>query len=165
MLIVSAQLTRWYQKMKNIRSYGKRQAIKELAHVFDKELETNLPVAVMPDCSLVVGHFQVKKLAPNKWAIICISSKDAVDEFFLKSCALIAAKARAKNNFTVLLEIKQLDRLYFSHKNNVSVFEHSIEQRENADRVEILTTRLEHELHLLSVCRDKIESMFRSHFA
>lgn len=151
--------------MKNIRSYGKKTAIRELARVFDKELDAYLPVAVMPDCSVVVKRFQVKQQKDQSWAVISIDSKDIVDSFFLKSCALLAAKARYKSNFTLLLEVKRLDRQYAAHSTGVRVFEHSITQPENQDRLEILTMRLEHDRTQLELYRDKIQSMFRIHFA
>ena len=70
-----------------------KRAIKELAYYFDEELEKKLPIRLLPDGNLIYHSYIIKHLSNGKWGVFNIKTKDMKNQYYLKSCALIAAKA------------------------------------------------------------------------
>lgn len=153
-------------KIKEIRAHLKKAAtIKELAPKFDQELELHLPVAVMPNESLVFRKYLVVKQTDKCWGLISIESKDVVDTFNLKSCALLAARARSVHNLSLVSDIKRLDNKYWSAYTDILVFENSIKSAKDIDHRAILENRLDYSKSQLELCRYKIQKAFKNFFA
>lgn len=149
--------------MKNTKK-PKTKTIKELAKYFDQELQATLPVSVLPNGTLAYKQFIIKELANGNWGLYNIHSKDLLDQFFLKSCALMAAKAYSMANLPKYFEVKRLDNRYWANHCDAQVFKHNIKLAKDYSKYLILVNRLEHSTELAKFYKAKISQMFRWSF-
>lgn len=138
--------------------------IKEFAEYFDQELQTTLPISVLPDGSLLYKDFLVKQLDNTYWGVYNILSKDLINEYFLKSCALIAAKEYNNKHYEKYQSVKLLDSKYASVTNDATVFKHNIELVADNEKYHILLTRLEESTSLSQYYKQLILRLFRQSF-
>jgi hypothetical protein len=104
----------------------KKQAEK-LENYLDAEFKLKMPVAVMPDGSLVYKEFKVKQNKQRSWTLSRIKGF-AIDSFNLKACALIAARYYSINDISKYNEIKLLDTLYNKNATDAVIFRHNYEK-------------------------------------
>ena len=72
---------------------SKAQVVKELATQFEADFNKNLPLSIQPDGSIVYKQFFVKKNKADNWVLYHLHNKSPIDEYYLKTCALMAARA------------------------------------------------------------------------
>ena len=138
--------------------------IKEFANYFDQELQTTLPISVLPNGSLLYKDYLVKQLDNTYWGVYNITSKELINEYFLKSCALIAAKEYNSRHYEKYQSVKLLDSKYAAVTNDATVFRHNIELVADNDRYHILLTRLEESSTLSQYYQQLILRLFRQSF-
>lgn len=146
--------------MKNTRK-PKPKAIKELAGYFDNELQSHLPISLLPNGVLAYKNYYVKQLKNGNWGLFALDSKDLVEQFFLRSCALMAAKAHYAVNMEKFLEIKRLDNRYWSNYTDSEIFKHNLKSVKDFDRYEILLTKLVNSNELAKYYKEAISTMFK----
>jgi hypothetical protein len=147
-------------QMKNQKS----KIIKEFASYFDQELQTTLPIAVLPDGSLVYKDFLVKQLDNKYWGVYNITSKDLINEYFLKSCALMAAKEYFHRHYEKYQNVKMLDNKYASVSTDALVFKNNISLVVDDDKYQVMLTRLEESKALSQYYHQMIFRLFRQSF-
>jgi len=138
--------------------------IKKFADYFDQELQTTLPISVLPDGSLLYKNYLVKQLDNTYWGVYNILSKELINEYYLKSCALIAAKEYNFRHYEKYHSIKLLDSKYASATNDATVFRHNISLVTDNDRYEVMLTRLEESSTLSQQYQHMILKLFRQSF-
>jgi hypothetical protein len=143
----------------------KAKVIKALAGQFEEELNKNLPVTIRADGSLVYKGHYIKAKKNGNWGVYNIKSRDEIAEFFLKSCALMGAKAYEQTNIAKFLEIKRLDNLYWSNHSDTLIFRNNIKKAQNLDKYIILLNRLEESEQQSSRFKEEISRMFKWSFA
>ena len=140
-----------------------KKTIKELAQYFDQELQIQLPLTVLANGSLVYKDFLIKKLPNNKWGIFNIFNKDLKEEYNLKSCALMGAKAYNFKHFNKCNEIKILDNNYWSNYSDTVIYR-SILNNISDEKYPIVLTRLEESDFQANQYKHKISKLFKSTF-
>lgn len=140
-----------------------KKTIKELAYYFDEELDKKLPVRLLTNGDLLYYNYIVKHLPNGKWGVFNVSSKDLKNEFFLKSCALMAAKAYNDRKFNHSNIVEDLDNNYWSHFSDALVFTQNIKHA-SADKYPILLTRLDESTTQVEFFKQKIYSLFKLTF-
>jgi hypothetical protein len=138
--------------------------IKEFAKYFDQELQTTLPISVLPDGSLLYKDFLIKQLDNTYWGVYNTVSKDLINEYFLKSCALIAAKEYNNRHYEKYQSVKLLDNKYASVSTDTIFFKHNIELVADNDKYQIMLTRLEESITLSQCYQKMILRLFRQSF-
>lgn len=138
--------------------------IKEFAGYFDQELQTTLPISVLPDGSLLYNDFLVKQLDNTYWGVYNTLSKDLVNEYFLKSCALIAAKEYNNRHYEKYQSVKLLDSKYASVANDATIFKNNITIETDNEKYHIMLTRLEESIALSRHYKQIILRLFRQSF-
>jgi hypothetical protein len=138
--------------------------ITEFAGYFDQELQTTLPISVLPDGSLVYKDFLVKQLDNKYWGVYNITSRDLINEYYLKSCALMAAKEYFHRQYEKYHNVKMLDSKYASVSTDASVFKNNISLVTDNDKYQIMLTRLEESNVLLQHYQHLILRLFRQSF-
>jgi hypothetical protein len=138
--------------------------ITKFASYFDQELQATLPISILPDGSLVYKNFLVKQLDNTYWGLFDIISKELINEYFLKSCALIAAKEYNHRQFGKYQSVKLLDDKYASSSNDQVIFTHNITLINDAEKYAIMLTRLEESTALSHYYQKLILSLFRQSF-
>lgn len=143
---------------------SKTKQIKDLAGSFTDELDANLPVTKLPNGAVAYKDYIIK-LTPNKnWGIYHKSTKDYVSEYFLKTCALMAAKAYNATDIAKFRAIKQLDNRYWASHCDVLVYKRNLKSAKEFERYLILLNKLEHSTDLANHFRDEISKMFKWSF-
>lgn len=147
-----------------MKKHPSKEVIKEFANYFDQELQTTLPLSVMPDGSLVYKNFLVKQLDNMNWGMYNIDSKDLINQYYLKSSALIASKAYNHRQYEKYYEINDLDKKYAVLSNDKIIFKHNIDLVTDADKYEILLTKLEESTVQFQFYQHLILRLFRQTF-
>ena len=142
---------------------SQKNTIKQLANYFDQELQAKLPINVLPNGSLVYKDFLVKQLPNSNWGVFNLKNKDLINQYYLKSCALMAAKSYSHKLFNKCNQIKELDNSYWSNYSDTVVFKHNI-NKVSDDKYHILLTRLEESSYQAEVFKKKIYSLFKYTF-
>ena len=140
-----------------------KKTIRELAQYFDQELQTSLPISILPNGALVYKDYLVKQLPNNNWGIFNIMNKDLKDQYHLKVCALIAAKAYTHRYFHKCIEIKDLDNNYWANYSDFVVYKNII-NKSTDDQYPILLTRLEESDYRANKVKNKISKLFKHTF-
>jgi hypothetical protein len=139
--------------------------IKELAKDLTQELANKLPLTVLPNGSVVYGAYLVKENKAGNWAVYNYKDKTLVDQFFLKTCAIMAAKAYSKTQLERFHEIKRLDKAYWASHCDAQVFSNNIKTAKDYERYLILLNRLEESKFRETHFKEEISKMFKWTFA
>lgn len=147
-----------------MKKHPSKTVIKEIASYFDQELQTTLPLSILPDGSLVYKNFLVKQLDNMNWGMYNISSKDLINQYHLKSSALIASKAYNHRHYEKYYEINNLDRKYAMLSNDTAIFKNNIDLVTDTEKYEILLTKLEESTTQFHYYQTLILRLFRQTF-
>ena len=150
--------------MKNHKSKPRPKEIKELANAFNDELQAKLPITRMPNGSIVYKDYLVKETKDKNWGIYHIKTRELVEVYFLKTCALMAAKAYSNTRMEKYFEIKRLDNQYWANYSDTLIFTKNIKTAKDYDRYLILLNRLEHSKTQAEHFKEEISRMFKWSF-
>jgi hypothetical protein len=150
--------------MKNHKSKPRPKEIKELAIAFNDELQAKLPITRMPNGSIVYKDYLVKETKDKNWGIYRIKTRELVEVYFLKTCALMAAKAYSNTRMEKYFEIKRLDNQYWANYSDTLIFTKNIKTAKDYDRYLILLNRLEHSKTQAEHFKEEISRMFKWSF-
>jgi hypothetical protein len=146
------------------KKYKQQKAVKELAEQFTIELDKQLPLTVLPDGSVVYKEYLVKQMTNANWGIYHVMSKSLVEQYFLKTCALMAAKAYYKTDMFKFSEIKQLDNRYWASYCDNLVYKKNIKTAKDFERYLVLLNKLEDSEQKAQHYKEEISSMFKWSF-
>lgn len=144
-------------------STNKTKLIKQLASEFTSEL-IQLPVTVLPNDDIVYNNFLIKHNKQGFWELYNISNRDIISKFYLKSCALIAAKYYSEYLFNLYNEVRLLDREYNKNKNDLMLFTHCLKKTADFDQKVIFLNRLECSTASADFYKRKISQLFKRTF-
>jgi hypothetical protein len=139
----------------------KKQVIKELASHFEEDLNKSLPFVVHSNNVISYKKYAIVKNASNNWAMHHTVSKDYINEFYLKTCALMAAKAYDASNMTRYHEIKRMDTQYWASYSDNQIYKKNIVKAKDFDRYMILLNKLEHSQEQSEQYKNEISTMFK----
>ena len=142
----------------------KTAVIKELASQFEAELNKSMPVTVRKDGSLLYKNYVIKQNNNNNWALYYNGSNESVDEFYLRTCALMGAKAYQSTDLTRYFEIKRLDNKYWASYSDNQVYKKNIKTAKDSERFMILLNKLEDSEVQATHFKEAISRMFKWSF-
>lgn len=140
------------------------RVLKDLAEHFSHEFDARLPLHVMPNGDIVYKDYIVRKLDNGNWGLFDKVYKELKDQFFLKTCALMAAKAYNHIHIEKYVEIKRLDNRYWASYSDQEIFKRNIKTAKEYERYLILLTRLEDAEEKVKYYKDEISRMFKWSF-
>lgn len=138
-------------------------AIKELADYFDQELQTKLPIKILPNDALGYNNFLIKRLSNGNWGVFNALNKDLINQYYLKSCALMAAKFYSHRQHIKCHEIKDLDNNYWSNYSDSLIFKNIIKTAPD-EKYLIILTRLEESTNQSDYYKKIISRLFKHTF-
>jgi hypothetical protein len=141
---------------------SKKQLIKELAVQFEEDFKKTLPFDLQSDGSIIYNNFIVKKNTKGNWGIY--KNNYLIEEYYLKTCALLAAKAYSKTNLNRFFEIKHLDSKYWASVSDLRVYKKNIKKAAEFDRFIILLNKLEDSEYKTDIYKNEISKMFKCNF-
>lgn len=143
----------------------KSKFIKELVEHFDVDLNNSLPISIQPNGDIVYKDYVIKLNKFKNWALH-YRSGPIVEQFYLKTCALMAAKAYHRLDLNKFNSIKQLDSHYWSNYCDTLVFKNNIAKKTIAyDRYLILLNKLEYSQEKSDFYKNQISQSFKWTFA
>lgn len=151
--------------MKKNKRPNKKQVVKELAEHFQAELNSKLPVSILPDGSTVYKDFLVKQNNTGNWELYHRRNRTLIEQYFLKSCALMAAKAYSTTSLNTFFEIKRMDNKYWTSYSDNQTYRKNIKSAKELDRYIILLNKLEDSEHKTQHYKEVISRMFKWSFA
>lgn len=134
--------------------------IKDLAKDLDADYANLMQLTKIDENTIAYKDYVVKKTQQGNWAIFKYPSKNLVEQFYLKTCAIMAAKAHSQVNLQKFQEIKRLDNLYWSNYSNVVIFQTKLKTAKDLDRYLILLNRLEESKIRKTHYQTEISQMF-----
>lgn len=142
----------------------KKRIIKELAEQFTHELSNRLPVSVLPNGDIVYKNYLVRQMSSGNWGVYNYKNREFVDQFFLKSCALMAAKSYNHVQMQKFKEIKTLDSRYWANYCDSQVYKNNIKITTDTTRYLILLDKLENSEIKVQQYKAEISRMFKGSF-
>jgi len=142
----------------------KPKVLKELASQFEEELNNSMPIGVLPNGNLTYKNFVIKKTKGENWAVYFKHSNYIVDEYHLKTCALLSAKAYDRNDLNKFFEIKNLDNQYWASYSDNQVYQQNIKKAKDFGRYIVLLNKLEDSQARAERLKEKISTMFKWSF-
>ena len=142
----------------------KTAVIKELASQFEAELNKSMPVTLRKDGSLLYKNYVIKQNNNNNWALYYDGSNESIDEFYLRTCALMGAKAYQSTDLTRYFEIKRLDNKYWASYSDNQVYKKNIKTAKDSERFMILLNKLEDSETQAQYFKETISRMFKWSF-
>ncbi len=140
----------------------KRHA-KNLEQVFEQEIKKELPVALMPDGSLMFENFKIKQTKQKTWEVLRLNGTK-IDTFNLKACALMGAKLYSKTRLVAYNEIKLLDQKYQNNFNDAEIFKYRYTTSKDTERKDLFLWRWEITKTRARVAKQEISNKFRTMF-
>jgi hypothetical protein len=140
------------------------KAIKELAVQFEEDLNRSLPISIQPNGNIVYKNYYVMQLSNENWGLFNLTSKDLIDQFYLKTSALIAAKLYNAVQLEKYFEIKRLDTSYWSNFSDSMIYGRNMKNAKDFDKFQVLLTRYEHSKFLTGHYKEEISRMFKWSF-
>lgn len=143
----------------------KKYKLKNLAKVFDEELQEHLPLVPLTNGVLVYKNLLIKNTKHNKWGVFDINNKELIGHFFLKSCALLFAKEYISRAYSSRVEVKLLDEIYWSNYNDSVRFNNLLTKiKYTDDRYLVTLTRLEYSTERAKYFKNEIFKRFNCAF-
>lgn len=140
----------------------KRQA-KQLESFLEDEFKKKIPIAVLPDKSLVYKRYKIKQNKQGLW-VMSLAGGEAIDRFRIKTTAALAAKFYDQTNFTRYNEVKILDTQYWNNSNDSVFFKYKYENTKDLDKRDIFMWRWEQAHARSKHYKEKISAMFTANF-
>lgn len=140
-----------------------KNTIKQLASYFDDELQRKLPIYVLPNGALLYKNFLIKQLPNKNWGIFNTENKDMINQYHMRSCALMAANAYHHRYFNKCSEIKDLDNNYWSNHTDLLISKNYLKSSPD-DKYPILLTKLEECDYRASLYKHRISKLFKNTF-
>jgi hypothetical protein len=147
-----------------MKKTNKTKIVKELAGQFEAELNKTLPISIQPNGSIVYKNYLIKTNKQGDWCVHKASVIDPLEVFYLKTSALMAARAYDKNDLNKMFEIKRLDTDYKNNHMDSLVFANSIKKAKDFSRYIILLNKLEYSRERTEHFKDTISKMFKWSF-
>lgn len=138
-----------------------KNKISQLAEQFEEELDRKLPVTVLPTGGIVYKNYLVKQSAVKQWLLYDYRNGALIESFFLKTCALMAAKAYCGTHLERFGEVKRLDSGYWASHTDRLIFEHNIKTAKEFERFLILLNRLEESQLREQQFKEEISRLFK----
>lgn len=141
-----------------------KSKIQELAEQLQKEFDTKLPVTVLPNGDIVYKGYIVRQIASGNWGLFDVGYKELKDQFYLKSCALMAAKAYNNVHIEKYFEIKRLDNRYWANHCDLMIYKRNIKTAKEFERYIVLLNKLEDTEEKVKHYQEEISRMFKWSF-
>lgn len=142
----------------------KAKVVTELAAHFEADMDKSMPVTVRGDGSIVYRDYYIKAQKTGNWGLYSIKERACVNEYFLKTCALMAAKAYNHTNMERYQEIKRIDSAYWANHCDTAVYRKNIKSAKDFERYLILLNKLEHSESQTEHYKEEISRMFKWSF-
>jgi hypothetical protein len=151
--------------MKNQKpKQNKSKVIKELATQFEEDFKKTLPISIKPDGSIVYKQYLIKINKQSDWCIHKHGVLDPLGTFYLKTSALMAARAYDRNDLNKMFEIERLDTDYKNNHTDTLVYASNIKKAKDFGRFMVLLNKLEYSQERAAHFQDKISKMFKWSF-
>lgn len=138
--------------------------LKELASKLEEDFHTSLPITIRRDGSITYKDYYIKQDSDKNWVLYYTKSNDQIDKFFLKTCALLAAKSHWKVDIAKFNSIKQLDGRYWTTHIETQVYQNAMKKAVEYERYQILLNKLELSKDKEVKFKDEISTMFKWSF-
>ncbi len=140
---------------------SKKPNLEDLALEFSHTLDEHLEVSVVSKDTILYKGYLIKKSKSGKWFLYNAVNRDVIGDFFLKSCALLAAKAYYKVNLVKYNQVKTLDNQYWANYMDSTIYSNNLKSTKDFERYLILLNKFEESTIRASMYKDEISRMFK----
>lgn len=134
---------------------------KDLQKQIENELLKELPIRVKDNC-IEYNHFLIMQDKDGYWCLYNnINGLDFLQRFFLRSCAIMAAKLYEKTKMQDFVTVKNLDSSYRNFANDIITFRHLIKKTNDDVKKDNYYFRLEECILKSKEMKRQIENLYR----
>lgn len=141
----------------------KKQA-KQLEHFLNEEFKKELPIAILPDKSVVYKNYKIKKDHEGNWTLKYVNTGDFIETFRTKTCALLASKFYDKNDLVKYNSVRMLDTKYWSSSTDTVFFKEKLQRTKDFEKKDLFFCRFDIANARAKYYKDEISRMFKTHF-
>jgi hypothetical protein len=138
--------------------------VKELAKELNLEFSKFMQLTTLKHGAVAYKDYIIKETKQGNWAVFNFKNKAYVDQFYMKTCAVMAAKAYSAVQLDKFQEIKSLDNLYWASYTDAIIFKNNIKNAKETERYLILLNRLEESNLRRAHYQEEISRMFKWSF-
>lgn len=133
---------------------------------FYEEVKGIMPLTVLPNKAVGYKDYVIKPNKDGSWDLTKKAGKKlyVVDNFNLKSTAIISARYHEINSLQQLIDTKALDNLYWTNHTDSVYFKHFYGKTSDPVKKDIYLWRHEITTQRATFYKDKISSAFRTMF-
>jgi hypothetical protein len=142
---------------------NKNKLIKDLATHFEEDLKSALPITIKKNGGVIYKNYAIEKNTFENWSLLT-EGNGQIDQFFLKTCAIMAAKAWDRNDMQRFHSIKTLDTNYWTNYTENLVYKKNIKKAKEFDRFMILLNKLEDSELKATYFKEEISKTFKRSF-
>lgn len=136
----------------------------ELQKKIEQELLNELPIRVK-DSTLEYNHFLIVQDKDGYWCLYNnINGLDFIQRFYLRSCAVMAARLYEKVKMQDFVTVKGLDTSYCNFSNDIVTFRHLIKKTNDDVKKDNYYFRLEECILKSKELKRQIENLYRTIF-
>jgi len=142
-----------------------KTASKKLENFYE-EVKGSMPLTVLPNKAVGYKDFVIRQRKDGSWDLTRLYGKrlQVLDNFNLKTTAIISARYYEINNIQQLIETKELDRLYWNAHTDSVYFKHFYAKTQDSVKKDNYLWRYELTTQKATYYKDKISSTFRTVF-
>jgi len=140
----------------------KKQA-ERLETFLEDEFKKKVPLAVLPDRSIVYKRFKISQNKQSQWCLRYLGGFD-IDTFRLKTTAAIAAKHYDRSSLVKYNEVKLLDTNYWTAAVDAEIFKYRYDNTKDFDRKMLFLCRWELARDKANHYKSEITRMFKAAF-
>jgi len=141
----------------------KRQAEK-LEKFLEDEFKKTIPLAVMPDNSIVYKNYKIKQNKQKTWDLKYLKTGDLISQFRTKTSAILAAKFYDKNQINNFNDIKNLDLGYWNSSLDSNFFQEKLKTTKDLEKRDLFQCRFELTRSRAAKYKDELSRMFKANF-
>lgn len=130
----------------------------------ENKLKYRSPILILSNGFMAYHQYLIGELDNGNWGVYNTNTIEPIDQFYLRSSALIAAKSHEDINIKNFHTIKQLDRKYWANLHNSVIFSSYCATNIDYDKYLILMDRLEDSIIRRDKHKGDIIKMFKSMF-
>jgi hypothetical protein len=142
---------------------NKTKLIKELAAHFEEDLQSALPITVKKNGVVAYKDYEITLNSLENWSLLN-QNKTQIGQFFLKTSAIMAAKAWDHNDMQRFHSIKSLDTNYWTNYTENLIYKKNIKKAKDFDRFMILLNKLENSEFKATHFKNEISKTFKRSF-
>ena len=136
---------------------------KKLELFLELEIDSIPAIAYLPSGSILFDKFKISSTKTGSWKLFRFGGS-FLDEFNLKTVALLAAKMYSSDNIAGVIQLKILDNMYYKHVSEKDALDIRYNKSKTQEQADMYLARISVSESKIEYAKQQISSKFRRSF-